>query len=410
MKSACAKYRIVLIVSVTLLCSTNLFAQLLLKNTKWISSGSDVNVRLQFTEETLTVSSSTDTPEQVLSFKQQGYVLAVFDVSEKKGNFASATGVYRIEYKKSGQQFSLQLIQDDCGSRATVLGNTATFAYFPDDRGSARNWLQLDPVTDSIAGISLEKAYETLEGRKSRSVIVAVIDNGVDIDHEDLKNVIWTNTREIPNNGIDDDRNGFIDDIHGWNFRGANDGSTVENEQYEFTRIYSMWKAKYDKADINRLTRNEKRVLGIYIHAKKQYFEKIKNITDATELAYGYNLAYNSSKLIGDNPRDPTEHLYGSPFMKLSPNLSHGTHVAGIIAAQRNNRKGIDGIADNVRIMPVLATTASGDERDKDVANAIRYAVDNGARVINMSFSKRFSQYKKVVDDAIGCYQKKRRF
>ena len=93
--------------------------------------------------------------------------------------------------------------------------------------------------------------------------------------------------------------------------------------------------------------------------------------------------------------------------MKLTPNLSHGTHVAGIIAAQRNNQKGVDGIADNVLIMPILATTASGDERDKDVANAIRYAVNNGAKVINMSFSKPFSPYKKVVDEAIQYAEKR---
>jgi subtilisin family serine protease len=87
--------------------------------------------------------------------------------------------------------------------------------------------------------------------------------------------------------------------------------------------------------------------------------------------------------------------------MKLTPWLSHGTHVAGIIAAERGNGVGVDGIADHVLIMPIVATTATGDERDKDVANAIRYAVANGARVINMSFSKTLSQYKSVVDDAI---------
>jgi subtilisin family serine protease len=86
--------------------------------------------------------------------------------------------------------------------------------------------------------------------------------------------------------------------------------------------------------------------------------------------------------------------------IKGSDNLSHGTHVAGIIGAKRNNGKGIDGIADQVILMPIVATTAKGDERDKDVANAIRYAVDNGARIINMSFSKRFSSDKQLVDEA----------
>lgn len=270
-----------------------------------------------------------------------------------------------------------------------------------------RNWFQLDPTADSIAGISLEKAYELLKGRKSKPIIVAVIDNGVDIEHEDLKNVIWTNTKEIAGNGIDDDHNGYIDDIHGWNFRGAKDGTTVENEQLEATRIYSMWKNKYDNADVKRLSRSEKKEFDIYTKAKKEYLEKLKEITDATDLKFAYNLNYNSSELIGDNPANPNERNYGSPLMKLTPNLGHGTHVAGIIAAQRNNQIGVDGIADNVLIMPILATTAAGDERDKDIANAIRYAVNNGAKVINMSFSKRFSPDKKVVDEAIRYAEKR---
>ncbi len=400
MKNVSIQCRAVLIVISILLCSPNLFAQLSLKNTNWVSTGSSETVSLQFSGESLTIRSSANAAEKTLSFRQHGYELALFDVSGEN-ECGPTTGRYGVEYEKSGQLLSFYLIQDDCISRSRLFGNTTTFTYLHDERGAARNWLQLDPDTDSIAGISLEKAYELLKGRKSRSIVVAVIDNGVDIEHEDLKDVIWTNTREIPDNGVDDDHNGYVDDVHGWNFRGAKDGSTVENEQFAFTRIYSMWKAKFDNAAGKRLTRKEKSELGTYIRAKKEYLEKIKDITDPTELAFAYDLNYDSSKFIGDNPLDPTEHSYGTPFMKLSPNLSHGTHVAGIIAAQRNNLKGIDGIADNVRIMPILATTASGDERDKDVANAIRYAVNNGARVINMSFSKSFSPYKSVVDEAI---------
>jgi subtilisin family serine protease len=78
----------------------------------------------------------------------------------------------------------------------------------------------------------------------------------------------------------------------------------------------------------------------------------------------------------------------------------HGTHVSGIIGAVRGNGKGIDGIADNVRIMTIRAVP-DGDEHDKDVALAIRYAVDNGAKVINMSFGKYFSPQKQWVDDAV---------
>ncbi len=120
----------------------------------------------------------------------------------------------------------------------------------------------------------------------------------------------------------------------------------------------------------------------MYTKAKKEYLENIKKVTDSPELKFAYNLNYNSSEFIGDNRFNPNECCYGSPFMKLMPNLNHGTHVAGIIAAQRNNQKGVNGIADNVVIMPILATTPSGDERDKDVANAIRYAANNGAKVL----------------------------
>ena len=263
-----------------------------------------------------------------------------------------------------------------------------------------KNWFEKDPQTDSVAGISLEKAYQLLKGKVSKQVVVAVIDNGIDIDHEDLKNSIWTNTKEIPNNGIDDDHNGYIDDVHGWNFRGAKDGTIIENEQNGATQFYAEWKNKYTNNHADTLSEAGKRQWGIYTKAKKQYLEKL-NSKDSVDVEFAYNINYNSSKLIKNDAGNTNNRYYGSPYIKLSKNLSHGTHVAGIIAAERNNKIGIDGIADNVLIMPVVATTAVGDERDKDIANAIRYAVDNGARIINMSFSKTFSPDKKLVDDAI---------
>src|SRR5258705_12001896 len=263
-----------------------------------------------------------------------------------------------------------------------------------------KNWFEKDHLTDSLAGISLDKAYELLKDRISKTVIVAVIDNGVDTEHEDLKNKIWTNTKEIPDNGIDDDRNGYIDDVHGWNFRGTKNGIIVENEQMSATQLYVAWKDKYDNVNINKLNENEKKELNIHIRAKKQFLEK-GNSKDSTEFLFSYNANYNSSKLIANDSEDLNNCSYGSPHYKLSRNLSHGTHVAGIVAADRNNDKGINGIVDNVLIMPITATTAVGDERDKDIANAIHYAVDNGARIINMSFSKMFSPDKRMVDEAI---------
>jgi len=118
-----------------------------------------------------------------------------------------------------------------------------------------------------------------------------------------------------------------------------------------------------------------------------------------TALNYGYNQEFDPRDIIGDNIDDPYERFYGNNDVKGNFAF-HGTHVAGIIAANRMNGTGINGVADNVRIMVVRAVP-NGDERDKDVANAIIYAVDNGARIINMSFGKRFSPDKKVVDKAV---------
>jgi subtilisin family serine protease len=228
---------------------------------------------------------------------------------------------------------------------------------------------------------------------------VAVIDNGVDINHEDLKNVIWTNEGEFAGNGVDDDHNGYIDDIHGWNFRSGKDGSVVENEMSASTQLYLAWRKRFEGADILKLTRKDANDFKIYQRAKND-FDKRSSARDSVEQHFTYNINYNSSALIA-NDGNISGKTYGSPNATLSNNLSHGTHVAGIIAAQRSNGKGIDGIADHVLIMPLLATTAAGDERDKDVANAILYAVDNGAQVINMSFSKLFSPEKYLVDAAI---------
>ncbi len=269
-----------------------------------------------------------------------------------------------------------------------------------------RDWFKQDPHKDSIAGISLNKAYALLKDKKARIVIVAVIDNGVDIEHEDLKNIIWTNKKEIPNNGIDDDNNGYVDDVHGWNFRGASDGTIIEKEQSASTQFYKAWKNKFEGVDTNRLTPLEKENYNVYLRAKKDYLDK-QNSKDSLDNLYFYNINYHSYSLIINDDSSDVNKFYGSAKVKLSPNTSHGTHVAGIIAAQRDNGIGIDGIADNILIMPIVATTAGGDERDKDVANAIMYAVNNGARIINMSFSKLFSSDKSLVDEAIRYAEKK---
>lgn len=333
------------------------------------------------------------------------------------------------------------------------------------------NWYNLDYKSDGIMGISTEKAYELLKGRKSTPVIVAVIDGGVDINHEDLKEVLWINKKETSVNGKDDDGNGYIDDKYGWNFLGNANGENVNYDNLEVTRLIRKYEPKYisvlpttqlseaerrefvayqkmisdyttkmDEAqfgDVNygRLKQsiekilaamgkeakdvkkedldnfkaeNDQQKLAIRIAKKEvesggfeKFYKEIEEATDyfGAQVKYHLNKDYDSRSIIGDHYDDASERNYGNPDVK-GPDAEHGTHVAGIIGAKRNNNIGINGVADNVEIMSIRAVP-NGDERDKDVANSIRYAVDNGAKVINMSFGKGYYYNKKTVDEAI---------
>ena len=339
-----------------------------------------------------------------------------------------------------------------------------------------KDWFLRDPEQDHLQGVSAEKAYATiLKDQPSRTILVAVVDSGIDIEHEDLKNIIWTNEDEIPDNGIDDDKNGYIDDIHGWNFIGGKNGN-VNEDTYELTREYIRLKKKFEKTDENKVPKKQRVEYESYKKIKDKYeklkakneqqFELYRNmyvnvtmsidtlkavlktdsitteslaaynpsdptlifakglvtnlfrnigddgtLTDLTDqlkeaynyyriiVEYGYNEDYDSRQIVGDNYSNPYEKNYGNNDVK-GGDATHGTHVAGIIAADRKNDIGIKGIADNVRIMSVR-TVPNGDERDKDVANAIIYAVDNGAKIINMSFGKSFSPEKAAVDKAV---------
>ncbi|WP_452219955.1 S8 family peptidase [Lacinutrix salivirga] len=314
-----------------------------------------------------------------------------------------------------------------------------------------KNWGHLDLVKDTIPGMSVDKAYaEIIKGKRGQTVIVAVIDSGIDIEHEDLDGVLWTNTKEIPNNGKDDDKNGYVDDIHGWNFLG--DGY---DEQLEFVRIlasgntnaprYAEVKAEYDKMyaetvatkqNIDGLLqqiepaqeairkhlnkkdytakdvaaiKTEDEALSQAISIQKFLYSRDLTLEDVKKYATAYaeRLNYNLNKDLkgrktGDNPDDFNDKPgYGNGnVMPVKKSESHGTHVAGIIAAERNNGLGANGVANNVKIMSIR-TVPNGDEYDKDVAKAIRYAVDNGAKVINGSFGKSFSPHAEWVRDAI---------
>jgi len=334
-------------------------------------------------------------------------------------------------------------------------------------------WSSKDLKSDTIPGMSIEKTYrEILPGKSATATIVAVIDSGIDIEHEDLKNVIWRNPKEIAGNGKDDDNNGYIDDMHGWNFLGD-----VEAEQLEFARIIDRYDADFNGKTLSQIPSAQKAIFQTYEKAKQEYTQKsseavqgqqrytqikqqvttshnavkavlgkedytaaelggitnpneemqnhlgllnqmfqfadtipefLENIDGGLEFFAGqldanYALGKNFRSVLGDNPYDITDTTYGNNNV-IGPEKSgarHGTHVAGIIAAQRNNGKGMDGVANsNIKIM-ALRAVPDGDEYDKDIALAIRYAVDNGAKVINTSFGKYYAQNPEWVYDAI---------
>jgi len=347
------------------------------------------------------------------------------------------------------------LILTNCGSApiiSTPIENIDTIPLKEKELTDVekKTWSHLDLVKDTIPGMSVERAYsEILAGKKGKSVIVAVIDSGIDIEHEDLDDVVWTNKKEVAGNNKDDDKNGYIDDIHGWNFLGD-----AYNEQLEMTRILALndtsnpdyLRAKedyekeygqtlqikqsidrlmqqvppsqellkkhlntveYTKEDVMKIQTQDQALLQakniqLFLYQQNLTYEKIKEAAEQYSEILNYNLSKDfKGRTTTDNINDITDTAYGNNnILPVKKSESHGTHVAGIIAAERNNGKGIKGVADNVKIMS-LRVVPNGDEYDKDVALAIRYAVDNGAKVINGSFGKDFSPHSNWVRDAI---------
>ena len=363
-----------------------------------------------------------------------------------------------------------------CGFASSVL-----FAQKDD---VPKGWHMMDKATSGYYGLSVDKAYDFVKTKKlkSKTVIVAVIDSGVDTTHEDLKAVLWKNPKEIPGNGIDDDKNGYVDDIYGWNFLGGRDGKNVESDSYEGARVYHNLKSKYAGKEINPASlskeeafeyamwkRAEKEVTGgskdsglELIFMKRAYTNCLKSDSilrkamgkekftgkelgdyspadpdvkkaksslfslmsgnDALETTnqeflegFGEYVSGEEKKaeagntppqtyradVVKDNYNDFNDKFYGNNDVMVSNKSAlHGTHVSGIIGASRKNGVGMDGVADNVKIM-MLRAVPDGDEHDKDIALAIRYAADNGAQVVNMSFGKGYSPEKKWIDEAV---------
>lgn len=349
---------------------------------------------------------------------------------------------------------------------------------------SNHDWHFKDPSTDSIYGIALNKAYQFLQSKqkKGRPVIVAILDSGIDTTHEDLRKNLWRNRREIPGNGIDDDKNGYVDDVFGWNFLGGKDGKNMLKASSEKARIFHRYKDKFGDfvIDTQQLSSQDKthyywwkktaeemkgspdeenqlRFIAMTQRTLKKYDDflrrdmkkEVYNIDDlekfiptssaGRDAKLGFlnflriieasNEVSNQqllseinrelekmradsaertsppndgrSTIVQDDYYNPLDTLYGNnDVMADLEGAMHGTHVAGLIGAVRNNDIGIDGVADQVQLM-ILRVVPDGDEYDKDIALAIRYAVNNGASIINMSFGKSYSPEKHWVDSAV---------
>ena len=332
---------------------------------------------------------------------------------------------------------------------------TATAKKVPLTDEEIKYWSHSDLVTDSIPGMSIDKAYAFLQGKKGVEVVVGVVDSGTDLLHEDLKDVAWVNEKEIPSNGIDDDKNGYVDDINGWNFLGSiykehleyqrivKDPSIADEASVkEATKFYDekvaaakanekrygqmlkmvsnaddaiskhLSKSDYSKDDVTKIETEDnalkqsievaKQMYGFGLNSLTQAKQELSKLVEsASSMLSGEDLKKEYRSVLGDDPNTMDNISYGDAATgHSSKDEAHGTHVSGIIAASRNNKLGMNGVATNVKIMAVRAVP-DGDEYDKDVALGLRYAVDNGAKVINTSFGKGFSPKKEWVYEAI---------
>lgn len=372
-----------------------------------------------------------------------------------------------------------------------------TNQYTSTSNTSTQQWYFNDFLSDKIPGISYNEWLKSKPVKiKNKDIIVAVLDCQIDLYHEDLQGQLWTNPKEIPNNNIDDDKNGYIDDINGWNYLGTKSGNYIVWVNYECVRYVRKWKPYFQNKKENEIKPEDLSNYKEYIRAAdklenelaahenwlnslvyaetffpkskdtlKYFFPKedysyeqldslykIYKINDKifrqrrldkdqdlgalidfmrvrfeldektveeviekkiqVDSLYNkcFNIDYNERVYIGD---DPLKFDNGYGTNNVCANIKgirkyqgHNTKVSSIIASKRDNKKGIDGFSNNIKIMP-LTILGSGDEYDKDIALAIRYAVDNGAKVINMSFTKDFSLNKEWVFDAIKYAEKK---
>ena len=312
-----------------------------------------------------------------------------------------------------------------------------------------KNWHNLDIEKDSVPGTSVERAYnELLNELKGKKVIVAVIDTGLDIDHRSLSENIWINKDEKLN-GKDDDNNGYIDDIHGWNYLGSSYNETremtrilrdnkINNRKYNLVEEEIQKEIKNSNEQLNilnyyiQILDESKELLSDYLDNDNFSIQDVNNIETVDPklnrakniykdfdfygytkeylnegidqyndfINYHFNVEFNG-RTTNDDIYDINDRNYGdNNINNTKESESHSTHVSGIISGNRKIEDGNKGINNLAEIM-VLRAVPNGDEYDKDVALAIRYAVDNGAKIINGSFGKYFSSNPEWVIDAI---------
>ena len=341
----------------------------------------------------------------------------------------------------------------------------ASFIFAQQNLPEIQLW-HLEPYSKKgHSGIGLEEAMEMVKDKTPTTIVVAIADAGVDVNHPDLKNMLWTNPSEIAGNGIDDDKNGYIDDVYGWNFIGETIYDNLEitrqyvilNEKYELKPESEITDkeeyARYQEIKTTFLAKNLEYKMNFEFFSDlikgmesleesygtdmtkeelanhksnskseivaKNLLDRLVKVTDEFDYlgikdqmtqaynqfdrAYSYN--YNPefdprAEKVGDDYSNPNERYYGNNNVYYGEHSSHGTHVAGIVAADGSNNVGAKGICQSCEIMSIR-NVPEGDERDKDVANSIRYAVDNGAKIVNMSFGKSHSHNSAIVYEAI---------
>ena len=370
---------------------------------------------------------------------------------------------------------------------ASFAQNTATLDPMQDK--DLMTWYHKDFSSSNVYGVNTENAYKYLEskGLKPKTVVVGVLDSGVEVDHPGLVKNMWKNPNEVPNNGKDDDKNGYVDDIYGWNFIGGKNGD-IDVDNMEVTRVVKKYQSLFEGPNSATNKANQAKMpeeFAMYMKSKEIFTKKsieakqgyetysriqkmipemvkmlngqnltpevvasLKPVTQEQAMAVAvlgqvsqdpsvkgkspadvqkflesqmkealdyytpqatqqYNLDFDPrASVVDDNYEDYTQKYYGNNHYE-GPDAQHGTHVAGIIAGYPQATETQYGVGYKTAKIMTVRTVPNGDERDKDVANSIRYAVDNGAKILNMSFGKPVSPGKSAVWEAFKYAQDK---